>query len=146
MATGCRCMSATHVVADYHGHTTGLSWCHGSILEVTVHCRQCTPYQYSYYGSGVSLRPGSIQLRTSFLARSTTPNGGVTGWSSRSAHVMGAAPSAKRLPMVREDSRDPSEGATCAWMVADKSPSFHHADDSPPLKLRQLFILSYKTA
>ncbi|GFV28287.1 hypothetical protein TNCV_2369581 [Trichonephila clavipes] len=26
------------------------------------------------------------------------------------------------------------------------SPSFHHADDSPPLKLRQLLILSSKTA
>ncbi|GFU23137.1 uncharacterized protein TNCV_3515761 [Trichonephila clavipes] len=30
-------------------------------------------------------------------------------------------PSVRRLRMVREDTRAPSEGATCAWMVADKT-------------------------
>ncbi|GFT87724.1 hypothetical protein TNCV_4000781 [Trichonephila clavipes] len=34
---------ATHVVAGCHGHTTGLSWCHGSILAVTVYCRHLIP-------------------------------------------------------------------------------------------------------
>ncbi|GFU28096.1 uncharacterized protein TNCV_3154071 [Trichonephila clavipes] len=32
-------------------------------------------------------------------------------------------PSARRLRMVREDTGDPSEGATCAWMVADDAVS-----------------------
>ncbi|GFW55682.1 uncharacterized protein TNCV_120661 [Trichonephila clavipes] len=30
-------------------------------------------------------------------------------------------PSARRLRMVREDTRIPKEGAICAWMVADKA-------------------------
>ncbi|GFX09502.1 hypothetical protein TNCV_4698881 [Trichonephila clavipes] len=30
-------------------------------------------------------------------------------------------PSAMRLRMVREDTKAPSEGATCAWMAADKA-------------------------
>ncbi|GFV73798.1 hypothetical protein TNCV_2314931 [Trichonephila clavipes] len=40
----------------------------------------------------------------SFLVRGTTPNGGVDGWESRAAHVMGA-----------------SEGATCSWMTVDEA-------------------------
>ncbi|GFV20419.1 uncharacterized protein TNCV_4141801 [Trichonephila clavipes] len=30
-------------------------------------------------------------------------------------------------------------------LLTTQSPCFHHADDSPPLKLRQLLILSSKT-
>ncbi|GFT78080.1 uncharacterized protein TNCV_2820761 [Trichonephila clavipes] len=30
-------------------------------------------------------------------------------------------PSARRLRMVREDTGKPSEGATCAWIVADEA-------------------------
>ncbi|GFY14804.1 uncharacterized protein TNCV_648471 [Trichonephila clavipes] len=30
-------------------------------------------------------------------------------------------PSARRVCMVREDTEAPSEGATCAWMVADEA-------------------------
>ncbi|GFS71308.1 uncharacterized protein TNCV_5050531 [Trichonephila clavipes] len=36
-------------------------------------------------------RPGSIPLQSSFLVRGTTPPGGVDGWVSRAAHVMGTA-------------------------------------------------------
>ncbi|GFS69130.1 e3 ubiquitin-protein ligase RNF13 [Trichonephila clavipes] len=36
-------------------------------------------------------RPGSIPLQPSFLAHSTSPNGGFDGRASRLAHVMGAA-------------------------------------------------------
>ncbi|GFW66607.1 e3 ubiquitin-protein ligase RNF13 [Trichonephila clavipes] len=39
----------------------------------------------------------SILLQSSFLVRGTTPNGGVDGWASRAAHVMGAA-----IPNVRQ--------------------------------------------
>ncbi|GFV50824.1 hypothetical protein TNCV_4237791 [Trichonephila clavipes] len=34
---------ATHVAAGCHGHITGLSRCHGSILRVTVYCWQWPP-------------------------------------------------------------------------------------------------------
>ncbi|GFY32256.1 hypothetical protein TNCV_3557641 [Trichonephila clavipes] len=43
MVPGSHCMSGNNVVAGCHGHTAGLSWCHGSILGVTVCCRQCHP-------------------------------------------------------------------------------------------------------
>ncbi|GFW00064.1 uncharacterized protein TNCV_3568541 [Trichonephila clavipes] len=35
-------------------------------------------------------RPGFIPLQSSFFVRGTTPNGGIDGWASRAAHVMGA--------------------------------------------------------
>ncbi|GFW59567.1 e3 ubiquitin-protein ligase RNF13 [Trichonephila clavipes] len=34
---------------------------------------------------------GSIPLQSSFCVRGTTTNGGVDGWASRAAHVIGAA-------------------------------------------------------
>ncbi|GFT44029.1 uncharacterized protein TNCV_3046891 [Trichonephila clavipes] len=107
----------------------GLSWCHGSILGVTIYCRpshqlweRCVTVKAKIR---LLRRPGSIPLQSSFLVRGTTLNGGVDGWASRAAHVMGAVipecSSARRLRMVREDTGAPSEGATCAWMVADKA-------------------------
>ncbi|GFV73404.1 uncharacterized protein TNCV_3389201 [Trichonephila clavipes] len=66
----------------------------------------------------------SIPLQSSFLVRCTTPNGGVDGWASRAAHVMGAV-----IPNVLQPSAfvwfektqgAPSEGATCAWIAADE--------------------------
>ncbi|GFU89370.1 uncharacterized protein TNCV_1783521 [Trichonephila clavipes] len=41
--------------------------------------------------------------------------------STRIGHHDPKCPSARHLRMVREDTGDPSEGATCAWMVADEA-------------------------
>ncbi|GFW93060.1 uncharacterized protein TNCV_3888011 [Trichonephila clavipes] len=41
--------------------------------------------------SGFVTKEDRVSFRCSFLMRSTTPNGGVDGWASRTAHVMGAA-------------------------------------------------------
>ncbi|GFY08424.1 uncharacterized protein TNCV_1358291 [Trichonephila clavipes] len=45
---------------------------------------------------------------------------GIKG-STRNGHHDSKCPSAMRLHMVREDTRAPSEDATCAWMVADEA-------------------------
>ncbi|GFW08354.1 uncharacterized protein TNCV_1656681 [Trichonephila clavipes] len=45
---------------------------------------------------------------------------GVKG-STRNGHRDSKCPSARCLRMVREDPRDPSEGATCIWMAADEA-------------------------
>ncbi|GFV15848.1 hypothetical protein TNCV_988311 [Trichonephila clavipes] len=69
-------------------------------------------------------RPGSIPLQFSFLARGTTPNVGVDGLASRATHNGRRdpkCPSARRLHMVREDTGDPSKGATCAGMATDEA-------------------------
>ncbi|GFT93519.1 uncharacterized protein TNCV_1852631 [Trichonephila clavipes] len=45
---------------------------------------------------------------------------GVKG-STSNGHRDPKCPSARRFGMVREDTRAFSEGATCAWMVADEA-------------------------
>ncbi|GFU95157.1 hypothetical protein TNCV_4139411 [Trichonephila clavipes] len=51
---------------------------------------------HSKYGKSLSSVPGcqrqpcSIQLQSSFLVHGTTSKGGVDGWASSAAHVMGA--------------------------------------------------------
>ncbi|GFS75950.1 hypothetical protein TNCV_4665921 [Trichonephila clavipes] len=45
----------THTNAGCHGHTAGLSWCYGSILGVTMCCRQWHPIPSHQLWSGVSL-------------------------------------------------------------------------------------------
>ncbi|GFU55774.1 hypothetical protein TNCV_2380021 [Trichonephila clavipes] len=65
-------------------------------------------------------RHSSIPLQSSFLMRGTTLNGGVDGWVSRAArngHRNPKCPSARRFIMVQEDTRAPSECATCTWMT-----------------------------
>ncbi|GFU47731.1 hypothetical protein TNCV_4464821 [Trichonephila clavipes] len=37
---------AIHAVAGCHGHSAGLPWCHGSILGVTVYCKQWHPIPF----------------------------------------------------------------------------------------------------
>ncbi|GFX32838.1 uncharacterized protein TNCV_889741 [Trichonephila clavipes] len=65
-------------------------------------------------------RPGSIPLQSSVLVRGTTPNGGGDEWTPNAARDP-KCPSARRIRMVREDTGARSEGATCAWMVADEA-------------------------
>ncbi|GFX92397.1 uncharacterized protein TNCV_1706731 [Trichonephila clavipes] len=62
---------------------------------------------------------GSI-LRSSFLVRGCTPDGGVKG-STRNGQRDLKCPSARRLRMVREDTGAPNECATCAWMAANEA-------------------------
>ncbi|GFU54418.1 hypothetical protein TNCV_3977211 [Trichonephila clavipes] len=48
-------------------------WCHGSILGVTVYCRQCHPYHHTSYGSGVSLESkGRIEAFTKGSSHTNT--------------------------------------------------------------------------
>ncbi|GFU92075.1 uncharacterized protein TNCV_1659071 [Trichonephila clavipes] len=85
----------THVVAGCHGHTTGLSWCPGSILGVTVYYSKWHYLpSHQLWGRCVTVNKrllGSFPLQSSFLVCSTTANGGVDGWVSRAVHVMGTA-------------------------------------------------------
>ncbi|GFX88225.1 uncharacterized protein TNCV_1066411 [Trichonephila clavipes] len=32
--------TTTYMIAGCHGHNAGRSWCHGSVLGVTMYCRQ----------------------------------------------------------------------------------------------------------
>ncbi|GFY13129.1 histone acetyltransferase p300 [Trichonephila clavipes] len=41
--------------------------------------------------------------------------------STRNGRRDSKCPSARSLRMIREDTRTPSEGATCAWMAADEA-------------------------
>ncbi|GFW97771.1 uncharacterized protein TNCV_1425341 [Trichonephila clavipes] len=41
--------------------------------------------------------------------------------STRTGHRNSKCPAARRLPMIREDTGEPSEGATCAWMASDEA-------------------------
>ncbi|GFW93572.1 hypothetical protein TNCV_47751 [Trichonephila clavipes] len=118
MAPGSRCMSGnTCDCRMSRTYRCAVLWCHGSILGVTMYCRQCHPIpshqlwewcvtvnktQDYVFTLGSPHRNtivitaeiesgfiiGSIPLQSSFLVRSTTPNGGVDGWVSRAAHVM----------------------------------------------------------
>ncbi|GFW89141.1 hypothetical protein TNCV_2685751 [Trichonephila clavipes] len=58
--------------------------------------------------------------RSSFLEHGTTPNGGVKG-STHNRCSDPKCPSARCLRIVREDTGAPSEGATCARMVAGEA-------------------------
>ncbi|GFU69505.1 uncharacterized protein TNCV_1350651 [Trichonephila clavipes] len=70
-----------------HGHTAGLSWCHGSILGVTVYCRQWDHIpSHQMWEWCIAVK----QRQSSFLVRFTTPNRRVDEWASRVGHVMSA--------------------------------------------------------
>ncbi|GFU23383.1 hypothetical protein TNCV_2369241 [Trichonephila clavipes] len=58
--------------------------------------------------------------KSSFLVRSTTPNGSVGG-IKRNGHRNHKRRSARHLCMVREDTGAPNKGATCAWMAVDEA-------------------------
>ncbi|GFU37885.1 hypothetical protein TNCV_1063861 [Trichonephila clavipes] len=69
----------------------------------------------------------TVPFRCSPVSSSVAPllNGGVDGWASKAAHVMGVAilnvlqPST--LVWFKKTQKPPSESATCAWMAANEA-------------------------
>ncbi|GFW07644.1 hypothetical protein TNCV_3917771 [Trichonephila clavipes] len=64
--------------------------------------------------------PPAVQRFRCSPVSCTTLNGGVKGSTSNKRHNP-KCPTARRHHMVQEDTRAPSEGATCAWMAANEA-------------------------
>ncbi|GFW76336.1 uncharacterized protein TNCV_1581151 [Trichonephila clavipes] len=79
--------------------------------------------------AGLRRSPASIPQQSSFLMRGTTSNGGIDGWVSREAHLMGAA-----IPNVLqpgafvwfEKTQGPPVKVYLCWMAANEAVGCTH--------------------